>query len=516
MNEEINALAITGLKNQVHTLKLSRLMVRAEKMSARLKLLELLITGELPCRRLFLDYHGLRILNGWMDSCKDLKCPEELNYRKKILDALAVLPISNKTTLKDSKVLATAQKWSNEFNPDPNPPQPESTVSKENDDEKHEISPNESSNDSKEPSDSKDSKEKVQIETELYADIPNIIKQNEQYIKGLDLNELRNIIGICGKKEDVKDQLLIETEENDLNHIERSLTPPLPPPNKCDKPTFDVPLPVIEQKSDDKSSDEPMVVTETPLPETSPEDSTEVLSEKKIEPSPDDKTEECQEIKMEIETKPNNEVNAPKPETEPVVDQTENKDTDLPPEIIELHKAIFEAVTQLLKSWESLKEIFRIPKKERIEQMKTHEREADLRYQALKRADDEHRSERNRSSSSRYTRDEKREKRLPAPPPEEKLRPYGYEKMPILPHQRHMSKQQRRQMFEMQVAQEESEKVIWNCHVENCAKFGLDPCTTAPADVPAMMNPITGQYYSFDHRPVPTPPSHVSRMDQLM
>lgn len=33
--------------------------------------------------------------------------------------------------------------------------------------------------------------------------------------------------------------------------------------------------------------------------------------------------------------------------------------------------------SQLLESWSNLKEVFRIPKKERLEKMKEHEREAD-------------------------------------------------------------------------------------------------------------------------------------------
>lgn len=37
---------------------------------------------------------------------------------------------------------------------------------------------------------------------------------------------------------------------------------------------------------------------------------------------------------------------------------------------------IVELANNLLKEWSSLKEVFRIPKKERIEQMKEHEREA--------------------------------------------------------------------------------------------------------------------------------------------
>ena len=38
--------------------------------------------------------------------------------------------------------------------------------------------------------------------------------------------------------------------------------------------------------------------------------------------------------------------------------------------------------SQLLESWSNLKEVFRIPKKERIEKMKEHEREADEKYTA--------------------------------------------------------------------------------------------------------------------------------------
>lgn len=62
----METLLTTGLKNQAHTLKLSRLMVRAKETLQRIKLLNLLREGELPCRRLFLDYHGLRLIHGWM------------------------------------------------------------------------------------------------------------------------------------------------------------------------------------------------------------------------------------------------------------------------------------------------------------------------------------------------------------------------------------------------------------------------------------------------------------------
>lgn len=65
-------LITTGLKNQAHTLKLSRLMVRASEPSQRTILLRILRHGEFPCRRLFLDYHGLRLIHGWMNDAQQL------------------------------------------------------------------------------------------------------------------------------------------------------------------------------------------------------------------------------------------------------------------------------------------------------------------------------------------------------------------------------------------------------------------------------------------------------------
>ena len=72
LDEEIEILQSTGLKNQAHTLKLSRLMVRAKEPSQKTKLLRLLRHGDLPCRRLFLDYHGLRLIHGWMTDAQQM------------------------------------------------------------------------------------------------------------------------------------------------------------------------------------------------------------------------------------------------------------------------------------------------------------------------------------------------------------------------------------------------------------------------------------------------------------
>ena len=55
-----------GLRNKKDTLNLSRLVVQATHTEARIKLLRLLGSAEQNCRRLFLDYHGLKLLWTWM------------------------------------------------------------------------------------------------------------------------------------------------------------------------------------------------------------------------------------------------------------------------------------------------------------------------------------------------------------------------------------------------------------------------------------------------------------------
>nr|XP_022901016.1 probable histone-lysine N-methyltransferase CG1716 [Onthophagus taurus] len=114
LDEEIENLTTTGLKNQAQTLKLSRLMVRAKEPGQRTKLLRVLRHGEFPCRRLFLDYHGLRLIHGWMTDAQHMvKENKKLeSQRLEILQTLATLPIPNKTMLQDSKVLPTVQRWS--------------------------------------------------------------------------------------------------------------------------------------------------------------------------------------------------------------------------------------------------------------------------------------------------------------------------------------------------------------------------------------------------------------------
>lgn len=56
-------------------------MVRAKEMAPRMQLLKLLREGEEPCRRLFLDYHGLRLMHGWMCDATSLNESDNILFR---------------------------------------------------------------------------------------------------------------------------------------------------------------------------------------------------------------------------------------------------------------------------------------------------------------------------------------------------------------------------------------------------------------------------------------------------
>ncbi|KAH8370072.1 hypothetical protein KR093_002123 [Drosophila rubida] len=114
--EQLTLLSRSGLKNQLDTLRFSRCMVRAKLLQSRLQLLGVLTRGELPCRRLFLDYHGLRLLHAWIS-----ESGSDQQLRLALLDALESLPIPNKTMLNDSRIYQSVQLWSSQSGEPPEP-----------------------------------------------------------------------------------------------------------------------------------------------------------------------------------------------------------------------------------------------------------------------------------------------------------------------------------------------------------------------------------------------------------
>ena len=102
-------------------------MVRAEEFPNRVKLLDVLRnTKEVACLRLLLDYHGLQLLWSWM---VDL---EDVHLKAEIIKVLEVLPIPNKTMLKDSKVYDVIEKWSKSIDSTVKSNETEQTIANEN------------------------------------------------------------------------------------------------------------------------------------------------------------------------------------------------------------------------------------------------------------------------------------------------------------------------------------------------------------------------------------------------
>ncbi|XP_065090094.1 probable histone-lysine N-methyltransferase CG1716 [Ochlerotatus camptorhynchus] len=410
LEQEINHLLKTGLKNQAQTLKLSRLMVRAKDIKSRSRLLTILQSGELPCRRLFLDYHGLQLLYGWI--CESTESIEDLKFRIQILDTMDRLPIPNKTMLKDSKIMQTIEKWA----------KIEKFKEKEKEPEKEKESSSSSPSDSNETaSDSNTSSDAKKQEVVGSAEV---LKNMPELLKIADLGRLKEIIS-----------------------------------NTCS-----------EKEGSEKGQEKPIAAA---IPEIIPSAVSLIGA-----------------------------IEIPEPEDENA------------PEEKRLGTQIRILSCKLLISWINLKEVFRIPKKERIEQMKEHEREADLRYKALGLGDDDESFKRH--STSRFLDRSRELKRRKSVDDRELLNFYKMKRPLSTASPMHkmdnLSKQQRRQMFEMKVAHEEAErrnKELWMQHESNCGKFGLNPHHTNPMDVPVKMNPATGEYFAVDDRPLPRPPSHM-------
>ncbi|XP_063617215.1 probable histone-lysine N-methyltransferase CG1716 [Cydia splendana] len=104
IEEDLEALHRTGVKNQSHTLRLSRTVVRAKTRRAQVALLRLLRDADLPCRRLFLDYRGLRLLAPW---CTDAP----MDFRLEMLQTVDRLPITNKTMVSESRFFTIVERW---------------------------------------------------------------------------------------------------------------------------------------------------------------------------------------------------------------------------------------------------------------------------------------------------------------------------------------------------------------------------------------------------------------------
>lgn len=352
LEEEIDKLCSGGLKNRAHTLTLSRLMVRSRELEHRTRLLRLIQSGEQPCRRLFLDYHGLRLIWSYVMDVSTNDTEEAQQFRLEVLRTLSTLPIPNKTMLMDSKIYSVVEKWSKRLYLAPISDSPDDDQSK--------------------------------------------LKTNEEMQSNVDNNEKRS------------PDTASDTEKNDSN-IDSCM--------------------IIELKS-------------------------------------------------------------------------ENPEQNI----------IHDLASSLLSEWSNLKEVFRIPKKERIEQMKEHEREADRGYREELEKEEKRGTSYDRHRSDRYGRNEterRGDRRRGRESPESeytRTKDKRTEERVMVPIPR-MTKYERRQLFALKVAKEEEERQrrqqqeSWQDHENRCIALGIDPHTTAILDpqtgYPVFYNPSLGQWQHY-------------------
>lgn len=210
----------------------------------------------------------------------------------------------------------------------------------------------------------------------------------------------------------------------------------------------------------------------------------------------------------------------------------------------------------IIQNWHSLKEVFRIPKKERIEQMKEHEREADQHFKEL----DERYRGGDRSSYDRYDRyrDDRRKRSRESPDHDRSRRPRLEERSryddrryedrsryerPRYDDRKHddrkhddrpirileeipradavdikLSKEARRRAFALKVQQEEEEREArrlqaekaaeaqrqaqedwWRYHEERCRQLNLNPHVTAAIFNSQYFDPASNQWVAYTH-----------------
>ncbi|XP_060679710.1 histone-lysine N-methyltransferase SETD2 isoform X3 [Hemiscyllium ocellatum] len=116
VDEELEAFLENGdgLCDSNHVLSLTRLMVRIETMEQKLTCLKIIQnTHSQSCLKSFLEYHGLSLLWIWMTELGDSRgnSSNSIKFQTEIMKTLELLPISTKNMLEESKLLPIIQRW---------------------------------------------------------------------------------------------------------------------------------------------------------------------------------------------------------------------------------------------------------------------------------------------------------------------------------------------------------------------------------------------------------------------
>ncbi|XP_063121702.1 histone-lysine N-methyltransferase SETD2 isoform X2 [Rattus norvegicus] len=408
-----------GLSDKNQVLSLSRLMVRIETLEQKLTCLKLIQnTHSQSCLKSFLERHGLSLLWIWMAELGDGRESNQ-KLQEEIIKTLEHLPIPTKNMLEESKVLPIIQRWSQTKTAVPQLSEGDG-YSSENTSRAH--TPLNTPDPSAKPS------------TEVDTDTPKklifrrlkIISENSM---DSAVSDVTSELECKDGKEDL-DQLETVTVEEDEELQSQQLLPSQLCESKVEsESTIDVSkLPISEPEADTET--EPKDSNGTKLEETIAEET----------PSQD--------------------------EEEGVSDVESERSQEPPDKTVD----ISDLATKLLDSWKDLKEVYRIPKKSQTEKESTvTERGRDTAAFRDQTAPKTPNRSREREPDKQSQNKEKRKRRGSLSPPSS-----AYERGTKRPDDRYdtptskkkvrikdrnkLSTEERRKLFEQEVAQREAQK----------------------------------------------------------
>lgn len=408
-----------GLSDKNQVLSLSRLMVRIETLEQKLTCLKLIQnTHSQSCLKSFLERHGLSLLWIWMAELGDGRESNQ-KLQEEIIKTLEHLPIPTKNMLEESKVLPIIQRWSQTKTAVPQLSEGDG-YSSENTSRAH--TPLNTPDPSAKPS------------AEVDTDTPK--KLIFRRLKIISENSMDSAVS------DVTSELECKDGKEDLDQLE---TVTVEEDEELQSQQL-LPSQLCESKVESEST-----IDVSKLPTSEPEADTET------EPKDSNGTKLEETIAEET----------PSQDEEEGVSDVESERSQEPPDKT---VDISDLATKLLDSWKDLKEVYRIPKKSQTEKESTvTERGRDTAAFRDQTAPKTPNRSREREPDKQSQNKEKRKRRGSLSPPSS-----AYERGTKRPDDRYdtptskkkvrikdrnkLSTEERRKLFEQEVAQREAQK----------------------------------------------------------
>lgn len=301
--------------------------VRAKLLKAKRELLKLLREGARPCIRLFLDYRGLRLLHPWMGDFTTKDRLTEMKFRLDFLQTMEILPVPNKTTLIDSKIYQGVERWGKE--------------------------------------------------SEYKELLKEVLEQSQAtqaaVVPPLETSEPPTPIESGSGTPTSSDDIASPKIDDAAVSVPSATAVAVPEAIEVKMEVNEETVTEISSENTQPAAEVSEVIAKEEEPCT-PMDTADVI----VEPEP---LIPVSEIKLELDGEGENnatiEIN---PDTPKEDEGKVNEADSMANEMNQLVQDVLKTCHKLLVAWEQLPEEFRIPKKQRIEQMKEHEREADQGY----------------------------------------------------------------------------------------------------------------------------------------